>query len=197
MKIASALTLSALVALGLAGCSFSASTTVTVTNSEIAGTAGKAFQQLWETDQIPAVDCGDGTSELKDGVTLECTAVDPLDGTSYPAEVVLKNVKGADYTVSVTHGDPEVKGQIDQQGDAPTVTAADLAALAASALSGEYGYEPEVTCGNGDIPLIVEDSYECITTLDDGKDYTAIVTITTVTETNYDIAVKVDGTPAG
>ncbi|MGV8859357.1 DUF4333 domain-containing protein [Rhodoglobus sp.] len=82
----------------LAGCS--SEPPVEVSASSIASTAASALEQ--SIGELPEIDCGDDMVELKNGTTLDCVLTDPALNEDFDSEVTIKDVDGANYSVSVS-----------------------------------------------------------------------------------------------
>lgn len=81
----------------------------------------------------------------------------------------------------------------------PTVSAADLAELAAEALEEETGARPDMDCGDNDSIIVTQDKeVDCTaTSTESGNEYDATVTFTNVDGLEYEISVKVASEPNG
>lgn len=103
------LSIGALVALPasllLAGCSFSASASasLTVPASDIEDTAAGALEE--QVGTRPDLDCGDERVKLIDDTTIDCTLTDPSSGSEYDAVVTISDVEGTKYHVAVQVAD--------------------------------------------------------------------------------------------
>ncbi|QYH36591.1 DUF4333 domain-containing protein [Salinibacterium sp. M195] len=82
----------------LAGCS--SEPPVEVSATAIASTAAAALEE--STGELPELDCGSDTIELKNGRVLECVLSDLTLVENFDAEVTISDVDGANYSVSVT-----------------------------------------------------------------------------------------------
>ena len=88
-----------LVFAGLAGCSASASASLTVSADQLARTAEDALES--EVGARPEIDCGDEQIRLKNGEEADCILTDPTTGTQFDADVTISEVEGTDYVVNV------------------------------------------------------------------------------------------------
>lgn len=87
----------------LAGCSFSASASLTVPASDIEDTAAGALEE--QVGTRPDLDCGDERVKLIDDTTVDCTLTDPSSGSEYDAVVTISDVEGTKYHVAVQVAD--------------------------------------------------------------------------------------------
>ena len=174
------------VAVLLTGCT--ASVNLTVAAEDVATVGAKALSTQWDT--AATMDCGDGSVDSIEGTEVECTAFNPKSGLDYPATVTLKKIDGTEYTVSVVTAAPIIP-----ESDAPTVTGASLAAIAAPALGEKLGYEPTIDCGTEPIAIVLDAKITCVATADDGLRHLANVVVTGVTETDYSIDVAMMEAP--
>lgn len=182
------------VAVLLTGCT--ASVNLTVAAEDVATVGAKALSTQWDT--AATMDCGDGSVDSIEGTEVECTAFNPKSGLDYPATVTLKKIDGTEYTVSVVTAAPIIpESDADEPagGDAPTVTGASLAAIAAPALGEKLGYEPTIDCGTEPIAIVLDAKITCVATADDGLRHLANVVVTGVTETDYSIDVAMMEAP--
>jgi hypothetical protein len=183
----------------LTGCT--ASVNLTIAAKDVATVGAKALSTQWET--AATMDCGDGSVDSIEGTEVECTAFNPKSGLDYPATVTLKKIDGTEYTVSVVTeapitSDSDSGADADEPaagGDAPTVTGASLAAIAAPALGEKLGYEPTMDCGTEPIPIYLDAKIVCVATGDDGVRHAANVVVTGVTDTGYSIDVAMMEAP--
>lgn len=185
------------IAVLLSGCTASAN--LTVAAADIATVGAKALSTQWDT--VATMDCGDGSVDSVEGTEVECTAFNPKSGLDYPATVTLKKIDGGKYTVSVVTGSPlttDADADADEPvtgADAPTVTGAALAGIAAPALGEKLGYEPTIDCGTEPIPIYLDATIVCVATADDGVRHAANVVVTSVTGTDYSIDVAIMEAP--
>lgn len=91
--------LGALAAALLTGCTVSADANLTVPASDIADTAAGALEE--QIGIRPEMDCGDNQVDLVDGTVVDCVLTDPNTGSTFDAPVTIDEVDGTNYTVSV------------------------------------------------------------------------------------------------
>ena len=183
----------AVAALTLAGCTFSANLTVPAS-----AVASQAEEALATQDIVVTIDCGDDSVDLVDETVVDCLATDPATGTVYPAPVVIGDVDGGKYSISVELGEPEAGSAPAPTNDAdgaPTVTAEALATIASDALAATLDFTPAVDCLDQTILVYVDAVYQCEAADADGILYPAYITITEVTGTDYKIAVDIGEQP--
>ncbi|GAB3405567.1 hypothetical protein GCM10027515_19050 [Schumannella luteola] len=209
----SALASAALVVTTLAGCSFSASASLTVSGEQVAKAAADALET--KLPSRPEVDCGDDQVKLVDGTEVDCTYVDPATKKTVDAVVTISDVNGTKYSVNVkSAGAQGGSGDDDSSGDdasasdddsgAPgdgstlQVTPAEVGVAAAGSLAKQYGETPKMvyTGGNGDdqapISISVGTTIKYLVQLTlSGKTGIGTVTITEITGSNYKLDVKV------
>ncbi|TFD33160.1 hypothetical protein [Cryobacterium cryoconiti] len=183
------------IAVLLSGCTASAN--LTVAAEDVATVGAKALSTQWDT--VATMDCGDGSVDSVEGTEVECTAFNPKSGLDYPATVTLKTIDGGKYTVSVVTGSPLTPDTDADEpvtgADAPTVTGAALAGIAAPALGEKLGYEPAIDCGTEPIPIYLDARITCVATTDDGVRHAANVVVTSLTATDYSIDVAIMEAP--
>jgi hypothetical protein len=109
MKTVGAILLSSALLFGLAGCSFSASVSPTVSAASLAHTSGLALQKEVGTATTPKVDCGEAAIDLKVGKKVHCDVTDPSNGDVYDSVVTITNVNGLKYSIDVKVADAPKK----------------------------------------------------------------------------------------
>lgn len=106
-KLNRVVAVSAATMLGLAGCSFSASTTPDSVSAEsVASSAEDALEA--QVGSRPIIDCGSDDFKLAEGETRDCVlTADPPGPDKYQAVVTLNNVDKSEgtYTVNVQVGE--------------------------------------------------------------------------------------------
>jgi len=168
----------ALLALGLAGCSFNAN--LTVSASKIADTAATALQDELGGEKAE-IDCGDGQIDVVVDAEVECTYTDPETGEDYDAIVTITKVDGTDFSINASVPDLPVGGSEEpSDDDVITVPGSEVAGVAAGALAPQLGFDPTITC-NEDIELVVDNSIRCMIS---GEGYAAATVLITITEVN-------------
>ena len=181
----------------LAGCSFSFGGPTTVSSGDIADVAEEALEDDID-DSSWKVDCDDDGDEvdvkLEEDESIDCLATDKDTDLEYDAEVTITDVDGDKYEVEVDlddeannaededtdedADDEDSDSDSDSDGDTYYVSAEDLAALAAEALTDSLGYEPtDMECYTEQTEIYVDNWDYCYFTGDDDVVYTVDVTI--------------------
>lgn len=198
-----------LIALTLSGCSFSAN--LTVSASKVAETAADALEE--KAGSRPEVNCGKEDVALVDGTVVDCTVTDPATALEYDAPVTISDVEGSTFRVSVNvaqtannAAEPETDPAESEGGsDEPTVGTLgadgtlsvydyELAALAADALTANYGARPTVICQEdpAQFAISVGTAIECkLIEAKTGARGVATITVTSIDGTAFNIDVKV------
>ena len=177
--------------LALAGCG-SAEAGPTVAADQVAATAAKALEAKIGTK--PDIDCGSHDIVVVKGTKITCELTD-ADGLSYDVAVTFASVTGSDYHINVKVADapknaPHPTATADT-GGAPTVAGTDIAELAASALAGELGFSPQISCADTEVPIVVGGTESCRFSDSEGADHAVTVTITEFDGSHYAIDAKV------
>lgn len=173
-------------AIGLTGCSFTPA--ITIPGSTIAGQAEEALAS--QIDNF-TIDCGEDAVTLVDGATVDCVLSDSA-GATYAAVVTISGVNGVQYQIDVHVPDlfHASADSVDSDGSM-TATPEQIAAVAATALAPQLGFEPVVTCAEG-ITIAADSALRCEITDVDGTVATVLITITSVNGTAYSVSAQVD-----
>ena len=178
----------ALLALGLAGCSFNAG--LTVSPDTLAQTAATSLQEKLGGDTAE-IDCGADAIIVTEGAEVECTYTDPISGEDYDAIVTIVSVNGSKFEINTNVPELPVGGADEPTDDGViSVTGDEIAGVAAGALAPQLGYDPVITCSD-DVELVVDNSIRCMITDDQGTAATVLITITEVDGSRYAINAKV------
>jgi predicted small lipoprotein YifL len=177
--------------LALAGCG-STGAGPTVSADKVAATAARALEAKVGTK--PDIDCGSHDIIVVKGKKITCELTD-TDGLSYDVAVTFASVTGSDYRINVKVADapnnaPHPTATADT-GGAPTVPGTDIAVLAASALAGELGFSPRISCADSEVPIVVGGTESCRFSDSEGADHAVTVTITEFDGSHYTIDAKV------
>lgn len=182
----------------LSGCGLIPTGPLLIDPDEIADTAENALEDAY--DARYTVDCGSDGITLVEGKDVDCLATDRDTDLEYDADVEITDVDGAKYEIEVELADEannaeEIEPEVDpSEGTGVTVPGADIAALAATALSPYIGFEPaDMVCLSDDVEVFVDNVEFCGYTGEDGEIVTVQVTITSFDEAtgNYEIYAEV------
>jgi len=178
----------------LAGCTGSAS--LTVSAEAVAKQAAGALEA--QIGSLPEMDCGDEQVKLIDGTVVDCILTDPATGSQFDAPVTISGVDGLKYKVNVEVAETPIAGsegetETDDTAAGPRVLPSELATTAAGALEEQYGALPLVTCpGSGLLDLYVGFTIDCeLTETVSGAAGVATIEITAVDGAKYSIDVRV------
>ena len=178
----------------LAGCTGSAS--LTVSAEAVAKQAAGALEA--QIGSLPEMDCGDEQVKLIDGTIVDCILTDPATGSQFDAPVTISGVDGLKYKVNVEVAETPIAGsegetETDDTAAGPRVLPSELATTAAGALEEQYGALPLITCpGSGLLDLYVGFTIDCeLTETVSGAAGIATIEITAVDGAKYSIDVQV------
>jgi len=178
----------------LAGCTGSAS--LTVSAEAVAKQAAGALEA--QIGSLPEMDCGDEQVKLIDGTVVDCILTDPATGSQFDAPVTISGVDGLKYKVNVEVAETPIAGsegetETDDTAAGPRVLPSELATTAAGALEEQYGALPLITCpGSGLLDLYVGFTIDCeLTETVSGAAGVATIEITAVDGAKYSIDVQV------
>ena len=178
----------------LAGCTGSAS--LTVSAEAVAKQAAGALEA--QIGSLPEMDCGDEQVKLIDGTVVDCILTDPATGSQFDAPVTISGVDGLKYKVNVEVAETPIAGsegetETDDTAAGPRVLPSELATTAAGALEEQYGALPLITCpGSGLLDLYVGFTIDCeLTETVSGAAGVATIEITAVDGAKYSIDVRV------
>ena len=178
----------------LAGCTGSAS--LTVSAEAVAKQAAGALEA--QIGSLPEMDCGDEQVKLIDGTVVDCILTDPATGSQFDAPVTISGVDGLKYKVNVEVAETPIAGsegetETDDTAAGPRVLPSELATTAAGALEEQYGALPLITCpGSGLLDLYVGFKIDCeLTETVSGAAGVATIEITAVDGAKYSIDVRV------
>jgi hypothetical protein len=165
--------------------------TLTASADLVASTAEDALEQSVGTR--PAIDCGTEDFPIVNDTKRTCLLTDPTSGLEYDATVTIIKVDGANFSVDVQVADAPNNPPVDDTGTTttPNVPSSDLAALASSALAGELGFTPEITCPPGDVQVVVDTAITCSFADPDSVDHDVLITITEFDGSSYSISALV------
>lgn len=194
MRITKITVLTAALAIGLTGCTFSANFTVSA--DKVAELAASALEEQYPDLGRPELDCGDDSVDIVVGEQVDCVLTDPSNGAELDAVVTITEVDGTNYSIDVKVADvPNNPAPSNPSPSAEpetyTVPSSDLAELAAGALTEPLGYTPEITCEPADVPLVEGEQINCLATGNDGSTGTAVITITEVDGADYRIYTEI------
>jgi hypothetical protein len=158
----------------LGGCVFSpgAINAPRVDPDDVEQLAADALED--ETGQRPDIDCGVDPIYLVEGKEISCLLTDTVAGLEFDTIVTFASVSSSgDYTIDITVADvpnnaPEPTVEPEPGGETPTVSGADIAALAIVALTPELGFVPEITCDYDVVEIVVGNVVDCFYVTDGG-----------------------------
>lgn len=175
----------------LAGCTVSAN--LTVSADSVAEQAAAALQEQVGSAEPPALDCGNGSVDLKEGEVVDCVLTEPTDGTEYATAVTLSDIDGTKYHIDVQVASTPVAGAEtpetteSESQSALTVPASELAALAQQALAPQLDYDPVVYCTEADVPVETGQEVRCM--ISGGAASTSVlITVTEADGADYKIS---------